>query len=345
MFWPLAAYGAATLVAAVVSLDPFISIIDSKQLVLFIIIPVAYRLARGERALVVVDVVITVGAVNALFGIVQFALLDYNDLTLRPQGSLMYMTYSGVLMLVACVASARLLFRSQDRMWAALIMPALVVALTVTLSRNAWVGACAGIGLLLLIRDFRLVALLPVVAALFIAIAPATVTDRFYAMFQLSDAGGSETVGSSVVSNQNRVAMINAGLRMVRDRPIFGLGPDMVQQVYPQYRDARAGGHHAIHLHNVPLHIAAERGLPALALWLWFVLLLIVEFIRRRKRTAYPSLVTGGLAVVVAMVAAGMFEYNFGDSEFLMLFLLLVTVPFAADRGAGATAPPSTAAA
>jgi hypothetical protein len=35
---------------------------------------------------------------------------------------------------------------------------------------------------------------------------------------------------------------------------------------------------------------------------------------------------------VVAMFAAGMFEYNFGDSEFLMLFLVLVTLPFAAAR-------------
>ena len=32
----------------------------------------------------------------------------------------------------------------------------------------------------------------------------------------------------------------------------------------------------------------------------------------------------------LAMLAAGMFEYNFGDSEFLMLFLILVTLPFAA---------------
>jgi hypothetical protein len=41
---------------------------------------------------------------------------------------------------------------------------------------------------------------------------------------------------------------------------------------------------------------------------------------------------------VVAMLAAGMFEYNFGDSEFLMLFLLLITLPYAAER-APATAP------
>ena len=39
------------------------------------------------------------------------------------------------------------------------------------------------------------------------------------------------------------------------------------------------------------------------------------------------------------MLAAGMFEYNFGDSEFLMLFLLLVTLPYAADRVTATTAP------
>ena len=32
------------------------------------------------------------------------------------------------------------------------------------------------------------------------------------------------------------------------------------------------------------------------------------------------------------MLAAGLFEYNFGDSEFLMLFLILVTLPFAVRR-------------
>jgi hypothetical protein len=40
-----------------------------------------------------------------------------------------------------------------------------------------------------------------------------------------------------------------------------------------------------------------------------------------------------GLAAVFAMLGAGLFEYNFGDSEFLMLFLVLVTLPFAAARG------------
>jgi len=84
------------------------------------------------------------------------------------------------------------------------------------------------------------------------------------------------------------------------------------------------------HLHNVPVQIAAERGLPALAVWLWFVVGLIVALAKQWRLSDQKMLPATGLATVVAMLAAGMFEYNFGDSEFLMLFLVLVTLPFAA---------------
>src|SRR6185369_5316223 len=43
MFWPLLAYAGATLVASFFSVDPRTSLIDSKQLVLLIIVPLAYR--------------------------------------------------------------------------------------------------------------------------------------------------------------------------------------------------------------------------------------------------------------------------------------------------------------
>ena len=43
------------------------------------------------------------------------------------------MTYSGVLMLVVCAAAARVVLRGARRKWPALVMPALVVALALTL--------------------------------------------------------------------------------------------------------------------------------------------------------------------------------------------------------------------
>jgi O-antigen ligase len=331
MFWPLLAYAAATMVSAAFSVDREVSIRDTKQLLLFGIVPIAYRLLRGRRTLTIVDVIITAGALSAVYGIVQYGILDFDNLGQRVRGTLgHYMTYSGVIMLVSCLAAARVMFRAHDRLWAALIMPAVLVALALTFSRNAWVGACAGIGLLFLLRDFRLVALLPVAAAVFIAFAPAQISNRFYSTFSLTDP-----------TNRDRLAMIRSGLHIIKDDPLTGVGPNMVIQVYPHYRDPSATKQLNPHLHNVPLQIAAERGLPALAIWIWFIVTLLRDFARKCRSSALPSLPAAALACVVAMLAAGMFEYNFGDSEFLMLFLLLVTLPYAADRTT-ATSPALT---
>ena len=326
---PLLAYGVMTLVSAAFSIDPLVSLIDSKQLILFAVVPAVYDLARGQRAATVIDVIVTVGAASAAFGIVQYGMLHYDSLRLRPQGALThYMTYSGVLMLVICAAMARLVFGSRDRIWPALVMPALVVALALTLSRNAWVGACVAVGLLLVLKDFRLSALLPVAIAVMFAMAPDGITSRMMSMFDVQDP-----------SNQDRLAMAEVGVRMIASDPLTGVGPNMVPLVYEEYRPDYAVNASNPHLHNVPLQIAAERGLPALAVWLWFVVALSLGLFRLFRQGHGRVLPATAFAAVVAMLAAGMFEYNFGDSEFLMLFLVLVTLPFAALRTDGAPAP------
>ena len=318
MFWPLAAYAVATLVASVFSVDPRVSLVDSKQLVLLVIVPLTYRLLRGRRALLATDVIITVGAISAAWGIVQYLILNYDNLGRRPQGALgLYMTYSGLLMLVTCAAVARVMFANHHRVWAALVLPALLLALAFTFTRSAWVGACVGIGILFLLRDFRLIGLLPIVLGAFLVFAPSALTARLYSTFSLTDP-----------SNADRVAMMKSGWRIIKDDPLTGVGPDMIIQVYPHYRDKLAVNQRNPHLHNVPLQIAAERGIPALAVWVWFVATLVRDFWRRR-RSEFPSLSNAGLAAIGAMLAAGLFEYNFGDSEFLMLFLVLVTLPYA----------------
>ena len=317
---PLLVYAGVTLVSAAFSLDPLASFIDSKQLVLLLIVPMVYYVARGRNALLVIDVILAIGALSAAIGIIQYGLLHYDSLRLRPEGALThYMTYSGTLMLVLCAAVARVVFGSRDRIWPALVMPALVVALAVSLGRNAWVGACVAVAVLLALRDFRLTALLPIAIALVFALAPDNITNRMMSMFDLRDP-----------SNQDRVAMLEVGKGIVRDHPLTGVGPTMVQRVYKQYRPSYAVQPENPHLHNVPMQIAAERGLPALAVFLWFVISLGVSLVRLIRGSTDRLLPATALAVLSAMLAAGLFEYNFGDSEFLMLFLVLITLPFAA---------------
>lgn len=324
-FWPLAAYGLVTVVVSAFSVDPRTSIVDDKQLVLFVIVPAVYQIARGDRAALVVDVIVSVGAASAAFGIIQYGLLHYDNLGRRPEGAMShYMTYSGLLMLVICAAAARLIFGRRARTWPALVMPALVVALALTLGRSAWVGASAAIALLLALKDLRLTMLLPIFIAVLFTLAPATVSQRVMSIFDVQEP-----------TNQDRLAMIEIGARIVNDHPLTGVGPNMVPRVYQQYRPDYAVNPTNPHLHNVPLQIAAERGLPALAIWLWFVVSLLVAHVKLFRTQVEQVPPAAALAAVAAMLAAGLFEYNFGDSEFLMLFLVLVTLPFAAARDHG----------
>lgn len=323
-FWPLVAYAAATLVSAAFSSNPRLSFIDCKQLLLFLIVPITYRFATARGANLLLTVVMTVGAASAAYGIFQYGLLHYDQLSQRPQGTLgHYMTYSGLLMLVIGVAVAKLLFSRDDRIWPALVMPALVLAVALTSTRNTWVGVCAAAGVLLVLKDFRLLAVLPVAGAITFAAAGPAITQRLMSTFDSKDP-----------TRRDRIAMLREGEHMVRDHPWVGVGPNMVKERYAEYRVPEAVEAVNPHLHNVPVQIAAERGLPALVLWLSCIGILAFDLLRAVRMRQASVLSAAALAAVISMLAAGLFEYNFGDSEFLMLFLLLVTLPFAAIRSA-----------
>ena len=322
-FWPLAVYAGLTLISVAFSAHPLTSLVDSKQLVLFLIVPLVYRFASGTRGHALITVIVSVGAASAAVGIVEYALLGFDNLGKRPRGTLgHYMTYSGLLMLVIGTSLARILFGGRDRLWALLVMPALTVAVAFSFGRSAAVGVCVAAAVLLALKDVRLVALLPVVAAIFVIASPDAVANRFRSILDPNDP-----------TRLARIEMLYDGVLMVRDHPIVGVGPNQVPSAYPKYREPNAiDPTPPSHLHNVPLQIAAERGLPALVAWALFVVVLGRDLINSFRTSQSRVLAGAGLAALIAMLAAGLFEYNFGDSEFLMLFLLLVTLPFAAAR-------------
>jgi len=331
---PLTVYAGWTFVSAAASVDPAASFADTKQLLLFLMVPVVATFARGARATYVVDGIIAVGSAAALYGILQYSVLGYDTLENRAAGFLStWMTFSGVLMLITGAAVARLLYAGREWVWPAIAVPALVVALFYTYTRNAMVGLVAALGLLMAEKNWRLLLVLPVLGLIFLVIAPSAIISRVQSIGDLTDP-----------TSRDRVAMLRSGVRMVQDHPLTGVGPDSVKLVYRQYRDAiYAVNDINPHLHNVPMQIAAERGLPALAIWLWFVFVASRDLWRQLRTGAHRAVAGAGVAAMVAMLVAGLFEYNFGDSEFLMLFLGLITLPYAAAFGAPAARDTSLA--
>jgi len=343
-FWPLVALAAWTLVSSAFSMDPLESFKRDRQLLLYLVVPGTVQLARRGRAMTTIDVIIALGAAGALVGIVQYAALGYDVLQQRPHGLLgHYMTYSGVLMLVLSAAVAQLLYRERGWIWPAVAVPALVVALITTQSRNAWIGALLAIIVMLGFRAWKLILIVPVLGVLFFLLAPAGIRHRAVSVFDPTDP-----------TNRDRVAMLKSGKAMIEDHPLVGVGPNMVPRAYiEKYKTPDAvdpvdqPGSTRSHLHNVPVQLAAERGLPALAAWLWFVIVALRDLVGALRRGPHRALAVGGIGAVVGMLVAGLFEHNFGDSEFLVLFLGLISLPFAAAEGRtpapDAVAPPTTA--
>ena len=184
------------------------------------------------------------------------------------------------------------------------------LALLLSRTRSAWIGVVCGVGVLAAIRRPRLLLFFPGVLGLVLLVSPSSIVDRL----TISDA-----------SSRDRYYMWQAGLDMIMDKPIFGQGTGMILAVYPKYRWQGAPNPNAPHLHNNFIQVAAERGLPCLVFLGWILYLLGREAWRVRGVSRYGPLV---LAVLAATLSSGMFEYTLGDSEILMLVLLLSALPF-----------------
>ncbi len=201
-------------------------------------------------------------------------------------------------------------------------------ALVVSQTRSAWVGAVLGLAVIAILRAPRLLWLLGAAAAAVLLLRPASVTSRLTIVDE---------------SSRDRYYMWQAGVDMVLDKPVFGQGPGMILAVYPRYRWPEAPNPRQPHLHNNPLQIAAERGLPGLAFFLWWAVAAFAAAVGEARRGANAGPDTGwaaggALGALAAVFVAGLFEYNLGDSEVLMLFLLLTAVPFALRHARAAAA-------
>jgi O-antigen ligase len=256
------------------------------------------------------------------------------------------MTYSGWLLLVDLLLAARLLARRRgagpqgslpttwlDRpavAWAALA--AITTALVASLTRSAWIALVLALALCLALVRPRLLWTLPVALGAFLLLAPVPVLHRALSIADPADE-----------SNYDRICMAEAGLRMIAERPLAGIGPDRVKEVYPIYRHPSAPRRTTPHLHDAYLQVAAERGLPALGALLALLALtarLAWRGLRRARREGGPADVhLGVLGALAAFGVAAFFENNWGDTEVQRLVLFLLAVPATVGEPAEETAP------
>ena len=123
---------------------------------------------------------------------------------------------------------------------------------------------------------------------------------------------------------------------MFLDHPITGVGPGNVRSSYPSYKaadDPWLEHRRFTHLHSNVVQLAAERGTLGLFAWLalWVAFLSTSALVWRGSALEQPQvrcLTLGSIAAVVAFLVAGLFEYNFGDSEVINVVAFAMALPF-----------------
>ena len=318
-----------TVLSAVFSRDPGASSRHLPGLALFLLVPIAVDLCDTlPRARTVYLALAASGTGLALYGIWQF-LHGGNDLQSRIRGTLShYMTFSGIAALAACLLLGDALEGRGG--WRALgflcVLPFAAVLLTFT--RGVYVGVVAALLVYAAVRRPRILLWIGPVLVVVYLLAPSGIRDRIRSTADLSDP-----------TNRDRIAMARAGARMVRDSPVFGLGPEMVKAYYPLYRDPDAPRWSVPHLHNNVIQIAAANGIFAAAAYIILVGLFLARaaaLVRRGDGPDRAALWTGALLAGSALTVAGLFEYNFGDTEVEMATLLIFAMPFSGVSKAGA---------
>lgn len=325
----VAAYVALLGVSVLTSFDPARSARSLTELFALCTLLLGLLLLRDERAVrLLVDAVLLLSTAEAMFGLVQLVGAGGPDLSRRIQGSLShYMTYSGLLMIADLLLLARLVARGGEAGWRVWALVPINAALVATLTRSAWVGLAAGVAVLLVLGWRRLRLWWVPAGLLLLLLLPPAVLERAASIVDPGDW-----------TNFDRLCMAQAGGSMIRERPLVGQGPDMVELRYPLYRLPEAPRKAVPHLHNGFLQLAAERGLPALAALLLLLALPAARALRAYRREGGRSgpradLWLGTLGALVAFAVAGLFENNWGDVEVQRLVLVLLAIPYAIGDG------------
>ncbi len=201
------------------------------------------------------------------------------------------------------------------------------VALVLSLSRGAFVGLAGMVLTVILLSKKRSKAFvtLGVVIILVVQFAP----DRLWERFSQTRIAEDEATFGTTASTTRRWLLVKAGVAMISDHPIKGVGIGQFKPASVLYEPMLSKPGVA---HNTYLEMAAEMGLPALLLFLGIILYTYRDLMRMRRRVKEdPELSLLINALIVSMtgfVVAG----NFLSGLNTKLFWLMVFVVIALKR-------------
>lgn len=338
MVWPIAAFAATQAVSIIFSIDPSRSLHkfwSYWHILIFFLIASCADAGTVKKGIGLLLASTSAASLLGMFQYVYTRFLSSGAAGSRISGTMgMYMTYSGILMMTAILALAVFLYQARGKKWRLLSLAAaclITFTLILSLTRSAWLGFLAGALVMGIVKDRRILLFLAagLIAAFFLA--PRDVRERAGKIVN----GQQTEIKDGVVVRQadERVQLWKSGIEVIKHNPVVGVGLLNFRKAYPQYLSyiPRKNFNHA---HNNFINIGAETGLLGLAAMMVMLGVYFVWIVRRarwssvKEKDFFKNAPIGIMGIFAAFIVAGLFEYNFGDSEVSMLFWFLMAIPF-----------------
>ena len=289
-----------------------------------------------------------IGVVHALAGILQYAgIWEVPPDAVGPYGFSFNRTHFGALLAILAPFSAALIFTSTKvwRIIGGVVLGLETVAILLSQSRSSWValaGAFIVANFLLFWfkdrfpkRELRLWWGLNIggVAAFVVALILAVQLNIGGQLLQntaqrLGSIFGAGAGYSMATSTKNeRLQMWEKSLYIIKDNPLFGVGPANWKLEAPPYikdiPSIAAGDYFLLRPHNTWLQHGGERGIPGLLAHLgaWIVLFMILFRLIKNTQKIEDTIIYFGLAGAITAFAADMmfaFPHEHIDNLFFL---------------------------
>ena len=208
----------------------------------------------------------------------------------------------------------------------------LLSLLLISLARGAWLGFAAAVCFLGILENRKIlyvtVAFLLILGIIvpYLIETPLNILGRLKSVFVLSDS-----------SSLDRKAIWQAAIRMVKDRPLFGLGYTTFMGNFAKYGKDYYYLKCGIipYAHNCYLQIAAETGIVGLLSFLWLIGAFFIHSIRslmKIKDKFHHAVLSGISAGIIATLVHSAVDTNLYSLQLSVLFWLMLGINAALQR-------------
>jgi O-antigen ligase len=226
--------------------------------------------------------------------------------------------------------------RSRNGALLALAIVGMGVALLLSVTRASWLSLLISATLITALSVSRRALIVLGVCALPVILA------GLFVLQQKRSVGFFDQSDNSIVWRER---VWYDGFHLLTSNPrhlLVGVGMDSIKAYWREWGLFDNGRMPMGHMHSDYLQIALERGVPALMVWLILLGTYARTLWRARRRVSadnWPSdiwiergIVIGALGGLVGFMLSGVVHYNWGDSEVVMIFYLIMGLSLVVER-------------